>query len=74
MDPHLALDPGLLEILVCPACHGALVVEPEAADPRTLRCTSGECGLTYPVRDGIPVLLVDQATRGPAPGDDRDDH
>jgi uncharacterized protein YbaR (Trm112 family) len=75
MDAHPALDPALLEILVCPACHGALVVEPDARDARTLRCTSSACGLVYPVRDGIPIMLVDEATSGSAPecGEHSDD-
>lgn len=50
------LDPMLLEILVCPACHGALRVDDPAQE---LVCTA--CGLAYPVRDDIPVLLVDEA-------------
>ncbi|PID53864.1 MAG: hypothetical protein CSA58_02240 [Micrococcales bacterium] len=43
----------LLDILVCPVCHGAL-------DPGVdvLRC-QGECARSYPVTDGIPVLLPD---------------
>ena len=52
----MKLDPMLLEILVCPACHGALRVDDPAEE---LVCTS--CGLAYPVRDDIPVLLVDEA-------------
>lgn len=76
MDPHRVLDPGLLEILVCPACHGALTVEPDAAGARALRCTSTGCALVYPVRDGIPIMLVDEATSGSAPegGEPGDDH
>ncbi len=48
--------PELLEIIVCPACHGELTL-----DESGLTCQ--ECGLRYPVRDGIPVLLVDEARR-----------
>ena len=51
------LDPALLDIIVCPDCHGAL--EPSRAEE--LVCT--DCGLAYPVRDDIPVLLVDEARR-----------
>jgi len=54
----MKLDPALLEIIVCPACHGALAVDEERSE---LACTS--CGLAYPVRDDIPVLLVDEARR-----------
>ena len=57
------LDPALLEIIVCPDCRGALAVDDAAQE---LVCT--RCGLAYPVRDDIPVLLVDEARRPePAP-------
>jgi uncharacterized protein len=52
------LDPALLEILACPKCKSPLQADDAAS---TLNCTSGECGLRYPVRDDIPVLLVDEA-------------
>lgn len=52
------LNPALLEIIVCPDCHGKLRVDDAAEE---LVCTS--CGLAYPVRDDIPVLLVDEARR-----------
>lgn len=51
-----ALDPALLEIVVCPRCHGELEY---TADE--LRCHT--CRLGYPIRDGIPVLLVDEARK-----------
>lgn len=44
----------ILEMIVCPACHGRLLAEGEA-----VRCTA--CGKTYPIEDGIPVLLVSRA-------------
>ena len=50
------LDPGLLAIIVCPDCRGQL-----APTDDELVCQS--CGLAYPVRDDIPVLLVDEARR-----------
>ncbi len=50
------LDPKLLEILVCPKCRGPLVYRPEVP---SLDC--GQCELRYPVRDDIPVLLIDEA-------------
>jgi len=56
------LDPALLEIIVCPDCHGDLAVDDAAAE---LVCTA--CGLAYPVRDDIPVLLVDEARRPDRP-------
>jgi len=46
----------LMDILVCPACKGDLRQE----DPE-LVCT--QCGLRYPVRDGIPIMLVEEAVR-----------
>ncbi|MGK5557293.1 Trm112 family protein [Actinomadura kijaniata] len=55
------LDSWLLEILACPNCGGGL--EPDEA-AEELVCT-GTCGYAYAVRDGIPVLLVDEG-RAPA--------
>jgi uncharacterized protein YbaR (Trm112 family) len=52
------LDPELLEILACPDCHAPLRADDAAGE---LVCTG--CGLAYPVRDDIPVLLVDEARR-----------
>jgi uncharacterized protein len=52
------LDPALLDIIVCPNCRGSLAVDDEASE---LVCTA--CGYAYPVRDDIPVLLVDEARR-----------
>ena len=57
------LDPRLLEILCCPAehagqaCHGELRETPEG-----LQCA--QCGLLYPVEEGIPVMLQDHAVKG----------
>lgn len=54
----MPLDERLLEILVCPECRGSL----EHKERRhVVVCTS--CGLRYPVRDSIPVMLVEEATR-----------
>jgi uncharacterized protein YbaR (Trm112 family) len=54
--------PGWLRgVLRCPACRGELA---DAADGSALVC--GDCGRGYPVRDGVPVLLVDEATGGPS--------
>jgi uncharacterized protein YbaR (Trm112 family) len=61
----VALDPQLLEILACPDSHHApLRYQPDA---QTLTCT--ECGRIFPIRDDIPVLLLDEAIMPPA--DDR---
>ncbi len=52
------LPDRLLDILVCPVCKGAL--QYDAAGQRLL-CSP--CGLAFPVRDGIPVLLTDEAEK-----------
>jgi uncharacterized protein YbaR (Trm112 family) len=58
----VSVDPELLEILVCPNDRGE-VTYIEADE--VIVC--GSCGYRYPVRDGIPVMLIDEAekpTRG----------
>ncbi len=50
------LDPQLLDVLACPACRSPLRAEDAASE---LVCTG--CGLAYPVRENIPILLVDEA-------------
>lgn len=52
----MKLDPALLEIIACPACHSPLRPDDAAGE---LACTG--CELVYPVRDDIPILLVDEA-------------
>jgi uncharacterized protein YbaR (Trm112 family) len=54
------LDSELLEILACPACKSPLRVDDAASE---LICTNADCLLAYPVRDDIPVLLVDEARK-----------
>jgi uncharacterized protein YbaR (Trm112 family) len=58
----VTLDPQLLEILACPCDHHA-PVEPDADPATSLVCT--RCRTSFPVRDGIPVMLLDDATPGP---------
>ena len=53
----MMLDQRLLDRLVCPKCRGGLEYR---VTELTLDCT--QCRLSYPVRDDIPVMLVDQAT------------
>jgi uncharacterized protein len=50
------LDSDLLEILVCPKCKGELRFDEE---PPQLVCE--RCRLIYEVRDGIPIMLIDEA-------------
>jgi hypothetical protein len=49
-------DPKLLEVLVCPQTRAPLSLERERQE---LVCTSGR--LAYPVRDGVPIMLFDEA-------------
>ena len=53
---RVALDAELLKILVCPQCKTR--VEP-TPDQQGLRCPA--CRVVYPVRDDIPIMLVDEA-------------
>ncbi len=53
-----AVDPRLLEILVCPVTRGPLVYDREAGE-----LVSKKAKLAYPVRDGVPVMLPDEARR-----------
>ena len=62
-----ALDAALVQILACPTSDHAPVREVQDAAGHGLGCT--ECGRRYPVRDGIPVMLISEATGGPTSGD-----
>lgn len=55
------MDAKLLEILVCPVCKGPLVYKKTEGE---LICKP--CRLGYPIRDGIPVMLEDEARQLPA--------
>ena len=58
----LGIEPALLEILACPDTHHSpLTVDVEASE---LVCST--CRRAFPVRDGIPVLLLDEARQRPA--------
>jgi uncharacterized protein YbaR (Trm112 family) len=52
----VALDPRLLEILVCPVTKGRL-----AYDRASGELISAQAGLAYPIRDGIPIMLPEEA-------------
>jgi uncharacterized protein len=54
------IDPSLREVIRCPSCRATLE-DSSHEDVEELVCTG--CGLAYPVRDDIPVLLVDEARR-----------
>ena len=56
--PDSDIDPKLLEILVCPVTKATL-----RYDRARQELVSVEAGLAYPIRDGIPIMLVDEARR-----------
>ena len=55
-DIETDIDPKLLEILVCPVTKTALVFDRAAGE-----LISKAAGLAYPIRDGIPIMLPDEA-------------
>jgi uncharacterized protein YbaR (Trm112 family) len=56
----MAISEDLLEILACPACKSKVEITPDGGG---LKCV--ECRRVYPIRDDIPVMLVDEATVEP---------
>ncbi|MEP6903954.1 MAG: Trm112 family protein [Actinomycetota bacterium] len=54
----MAISPELLEILRCPKCKSKVEIK---SDKSGLKCTNAECALVYPIRDEIPVMLVEEA-------------
>jgi uncharacterized protein len=54
----------LLDILVCPACKKPLALNRSGESLESLKCE--ECRRIYPVRDNIPILLVDEAATEPS--------
>lgn len=54
--PQVPLDPRLLEILVCPVTKGPLEYDRQRGE-----LISRAAGLAYPIRDGIPVMLPEEA-------------
>jgi uncharacterized protein YbaR (Trm112 family) len=59
----MAIDAALLAMLACPSDDHAPLREDERDGADVLVCTS--CESSYPIEDGIPVLLLDEATPGP---------
>ncbi|EFH13606.1 Trm112 family protein [Pseudoroseomonas cervicalis] len=57
-SPGGPVDPRLLEILVCPVTKGPLRYDRERGE-----LVSEQAGLAYPIRDGIPIMLPDEARR-----------
>ncbi len=62
----MALDPQLLAILACPAEHHT----PLEHDPDAGTLTCPQCRRVFPIRDDIPILLLDEATTAARPGPD----
>lgn len=58
----MAVDKELLDILACPKCKQP-VEEKKREGAEFLVCTAADCRLAYPVRDDIPVMLIDEAER-----------
>jgi hypothetical protein len=55
----MAVSKDLIEILICPNCHGEIEYDEAAGQIRCL----GECRYVYPVRDDIPIMLIDEAEK-----------
>jgi uncharacterized protein YbaR (Trm112 family) len=58
MSDRVPVDPRLLEILVCPLTKATLRYDREAGE-----LVSEKAGLAYPIRDGIPIMLPDEARK-----------
>lgn len=54
----MAINPELLEILVCPKCKTKVELK---SDGKALKCANPECALVYSIKDNIPVMLVEEA-------------
>lgn len=57
-EPASTFDTGLLDILVCPVTRGRLVYDAEAQE-----LISEAAGVAYPVRQGVPVMLIEEARK-----------
>jgi uncharacterized protein len=55
-ETDAGVDPRLLEILICPVSRGPLVYDREANE-----LISRQAGLAYPIRNGVPIMLRDEA-------------
>jgi uncharacterized protein len=55
----MAVSKELLDILICPNCHGAI----EYREAESKIYCRGECRYVYPVRDDIPIMLIDEAEK-----------
>jgi uncharacterized protein YbaR (Trm112 family) len=55
----MPISPELLEILRCPKCKSKVELKPDGS---ALKCVDVECSLVYPVKDDIPVMIIEEAT------------
>ncbi|HVQ55343.1 MAG TPA: Trm112 family protein [Pyrinomonadaceae bacterium] len=55
----MAIKPELLEILRCPKCKSKVEPKPDGS---ALKCVNEECRLVYPVKDDIPVMIIEEAS------------
>lgn len=56
IEPNTQVDPRLLEVLVCPVTQGALIYDRERGE-----LISKSARLAYPIRDGVPLMLPEEA-------------
>ncbi|MBX7248364.1 MAG: Trm112 family protein [Caulobacteraceae bacterium] len=56
--PANSVDPRLLEVLVCPVTHGPLDYDRKAQE-----LVSRKARLAYPIRDGVPIMLPEEARK-----------
>ncbi|GIU80960.1 MAG: Trm112 family protein [Acidobacteria bacterium] len=54
----MPVSPELLEVLRCPKCKSKVELK---SDGSGLKCLNPECRLVYPIKDGIPVMLIEEA-------------
>lgn len=52
------INDKLLKILACPKCKNPVIFECDS-----IKCTNKSCGLVYPVRNGIPIMLIEEAEK-----------
>jgi len=55
----MAIKPELLEILRCPKCKSKVELKPNGS---ALKCVNDGCRLVYPVKDDIPVMIIEEAS------------
>ncbi len=61
-EKKMAIDPELLKILACPLCKEEVKLTP---DGKGLKCS--KCHRIYPIKDDIPVMIIEEATIEPEP-------